>query len=412
MTDKTQQLRKHKRIATGLFIAMMLLYFLMVFLLKHQPQTWMNYVQAFSEAAMVGALADWFAVTALFRYPMGIKIPHTNLIENSKNSIGDNLGNFVTDNFLTSENIRPYIEKIDLALFASTWMDHPKNQQNLEREINHILRKIITNLDDTAVVNFLAVKAQEGIRAIPVQNVVSQGLIYAIENNEHNRLIDLILPEAKKYVEQNREEIYQKVTEKKPILGLIGGKAVTNQLISGILAFFDEIQKNQDHKIRLELTSRLLDLTQEINSSESWKEKFDDLLQQFITPEKITSYLADMLDSLKEELIAQLSDSNSTVSNYIHNNVKQLTEQLKNDENTKIKINSWVQHSLYKMILNNTNEVGNLIRKTVGNWDGKELSEKLELEVGKDLQFIRINGTLVGGLVGLLIYIITHWIIN
>ncbi|MBW3519634.1 DUF445 domain-containing protein [Flavobacterium sp. NKUCC04_CG] len=412
MTDKKKQLRKHKRIATGLFIAMMLIYFLMVFLLKHQPQTWMNYVQAFSEAAMVGALADWFAVTALFRYPMGIRIPHTNLIENSKNSIGDNLGNFVTDNFLTSENIRPYIEKIDLALFASTWMENPKNQQILEREINHILQKIITNLDDTTVVHFLTIKAHEGIRAIPIQNLVSQGLIYAIENNEHNRLIDLILPEAKNYVEQNREEIYHKVTEKKPILGLIGGKAVTNQLISGILAFFDEIEKNPDHKIRIELTSRLLDLTQEINSSESWKQKFDDILEQFITPEKISSYLSELVDTLKEELLDQLNDPNSPVSTYIHNNIKQLTSQLKNDENTKVKINTWVQHSLYKMILNNTQEVGNLIRKTVGNWDGKELSEKLELEVGKDLQFIRINGTLVGGLVGLIIYMITHWIIN
>lgn len=412
MTDKTKQLKKHKRIATGLFVAMMVIYFLMVFLLKYQPQTWMNYVQAFSEAAMVGALADWFAVTALFRYPMGLKIPHTNLIENSKNSIGDNLGSFVTDNFLTSENIRPYVEKIDLALFAANWLDHSKNQQLLEKEINKVLKNILTNLDQATVLDFLTVKAQQGIQAIPVQNLVSQGLIYAIENNEHNRLIDLILPEAKKYVEANRDEIYHKVTEKKPILGLIGGKAVTNQLISGIVSFFDEILYNQDHKIRIELTSRLLDLTQEINSSEIWKQKFDDILEQFITPEKINTYLSELVDTLKEELLDQLNDSNSPVSNYIHNNIKQLTNQLKSDESTRSKINTWVQHSVYKMILNNTQEVGNLIRNTVGNWDGKELSEKLELEVGKDLQFIRINGTLVGGLVGLIIYVVTHWIIS
>ncbi|MCP1995739.1 DUF445 domain-containing protein [Flavobacterium sp. HSC-61S13] len=412
MTDKKKQLRKHKRIATGLFIAMMLIYFLMVFLLKHQPQTWMNYVQAFSEAAMVGALADWFAVTALFRYPMGLKIPHTNLIENSKNSIGDNLGSFVTDNFLTSENIRPYVEKIDLALFAANWLDHSKNQDLLEKEINKILKNILINLDQATVLDFLTVKAQQGIQAIPVQNLVSQGLIYAIENNEHNRLIDLILPEAKKYVEANRDEIYHKVTEKKPILGLIGGKAVTNQLISGIVSFFDEILYNQDHKIRIELTSRLLDLTQEINSSEVWKHKFDDILEQFITPEKINTYLSELVDTLKEELLDQLSDSNSPVSKYIHNNIKQLANQLKSDESTRSKINTWVQHSVYKMILNNTQEVGNLIRNTVGNWDGKELSEKLELEVGKDLQFIRINGTLVGGLVGLIIYVVTHWIVS
>ncbi|WP_430613468.1 DUF445 domain-containing protein [Flavobacterium sp. JP2137] len=410
MADKIKQLRKHKRIATGLFIGMAILYLVMVFAIQSAPQNWMNYVKAFSEAAMVGALADWFAVTALFRYPMGIKIPHTNLIENSKNAIGDNLGSFVTDNFLTAENIRPYIEKIDLALFAASWLDQPKNQQNLELEINHILRKVLLNIEDAALLDFLATKAQEGIRDLPLQNWVSQGLIYAIDNDEHNRLIDLILPQAKKYVEQNREEIYQKVTDKKPILGLIGGKAVTNQLISGIVSFFDEILDNPQHKIRLELTSKLLELTAEINSSESWKHKFDELLEQFVTPEKIHSYLGDLLETLKKELLDQLNNPKSAVSLYIHSHIQQLSSQLKNDENTKPKINTWVQHSVYKMILNNTAEVGHLISKTVGNWDGRELSEKLELEVGKDLQFIRINGTLVGGLVGLIIYVVTHWI--
>ena len=117
--EKKQSLVKHKSIATGLFVLMALLYAAMVYLSKQSEAEWIGYVEAFSEAAMVGALADWFAVTALFRYPLGLKIPHTNLIERSKNSIGDNLGSFVTNNFLTSTNIRPYIEKLDVVKFVA-----------------------------------------------------------------------------------------------------------------------------------------------------------------------------------------------------------------------------------------------------------------------------------------------------
>jgi len=407
MTDKKKQLQKHKRIATGLFLLMAIVYIIMVYAIRHSPASWMGYVKAFSEAAMVGALADWFAVTALFRHPMGMPIPHTNLIVNSKNKIGDNLGDFVTDNFLTADNIRPYVEKVDLANMISTWLNKPSNQAILESEITSLTKRILTDLNDDSIINLMTAKAKEGIAAINIQGFVSKGLMYAIEKNEHNRLLDIILPKAQVYVEEHRQEIYDNVVEKKPILGLIGGKAVTNQLISGINTFLSDIERDPHHKIRKEITLRLEMLAVDIEASPVWKAKFDEIISQFITDKTIDTYMRDFWASTKESLLHQLEDKNSTLRSYISSSLSKIAIDLENNTENKSKINKWIQYTIYRVALKNTKEVGQLIRNTVESWDGQELSDKLELEVGKDLQYIRINGTLVGGLVGLLIYIIT-----
>lgn len=410
MSDKKAQLRKHKQIATGLFILMAVVYVIMVYSLKHAPAAWMGYVKAFSEAAMVGALADWFAVTALFRHPMGLNIPHTNLIVNSKNKIGDNLGDFVTDNFLTSNNIRPYVEKIDLASIISGWLAKDKNQLLLENEISSLAKRILLDLEDKTVVSFLAGKAKEGIASINVQSFVAQGLMYAVENGEHNRLINVVIPKAQIYVEEHREEIYAKIVEKKPILGLIGGKAVTNQLVSGVNTFLEDIAQDQNHKIRKEITLRLEMLAVDIEASEKWKAKFDEIIAQFITDDTIETYINDFWNSTKENILLQLDDNHSVLRKYIQKSIANIATDLEQNEELRAKINKWIQYAIYRLALKNTKEVGQLIRNTVDSWDGRELSDKLELEVGKDLQFIRINGTIVGGLVGLLIYIITSFI--
>ncbi len=410
MADKKAQLRLHKRIATGLFLAMAVVYLSMVYFLKHTPMSWMGYVKAFSEAAMVGALADWFAVTALFRHPMGIKIPHTNLIENKKNDIGDNLGNFVTDNFLTPTSIRPYINKLEVATFLSNWLKQPKSQQLIEREIGFLIQTILTDLDEKKVIDFLSQKAQQGLDQIQWQQLIAQGLQFAIDQNEPNRLITLVLPKIQVYVEEHRTEIYDQIIEKKPLLGLIGGKTVTNQLIKGLQAFLADIEQDEQHKVRQEISLQLHQLAQDIASSPTWKNKIRETIHQFITEDILNQYLTDFWNSSKQAILQQLEAVDSPLRAYIRQAIQSVAKSLEQDRELQQRLNQWTQVTLYRLALRNTQEVGTLIRTTVDQWDGRELSDKLELEVGKDLQFIRINGTLVGGLVGLLIYCITQFL--
>lgn len=407
-SSKELQLRKHKRIATGLFLLMAVVYGVMVYLQHQNPQNWMGYVEAFSEAAMVGALADWFAVTALFQYPLGLKIPHTNLIERKKNDLGENLGLFVKDNFLTPKNIRPYIEKLEVMSWASGWISKKNNQIILETEILNLIQKIINDLDDEEVTEFLTNKGTEVLKSIDFQKITAEGIHYLVEKNEHIRLLENLLPQMKEYITESQQLIRERINENRPFISFLAGKRISRELTDGVIIFIEEIENDENHFFRKKLTENLLNFSEEISESEDWKSKIDNLKNELILPEKLKPYATDAWNSIKLNLVENLKNEDSVLKNYLHKNIQKLAYNLENDENLTQRLNGWIRLFLYRMVLKNSNEVERLISNTVAGWEGKELSKKLELEVGKDLQFIRINGTLVGGLVGLIIYLVTQ----
>lgn len=409
LTPKEIQLRKHKLIATALFFLMALIYAAMVYLQHHNPQTWMGYVEAFSEAGMVGALADWFAVTALFRHPLGLPIPHTNLIERKKNDLGDNLGMFVKDNFLNPQTIRPYIVQLDVVSFASKWLIKTENQTILEEEFIRFIEKILTDLKEDQVVNFISLKAADIIKTINYRAIASEGIVYLIERNEHNRLLDSILPQLKIYVHESQEMIRERISDNKPFIAFLAGKRISKELTDGLIAFIEEIQQDENHFLRHKIHDSLVELAQEMENSPQWEEKFNEIKNGLIVPEKIQPYASDAWKSIQQKLKDNLSNSESLLRQYLRKNISKIAHDLENDQTLQTKINGWIRHFIYRLILRNRNEFQNVISNTVANWEGKELSNKLELEVGKDLQFIRINGTLVGGLVGLIIFTITQF---
>lgn len=409
MKDETKeiQLKKHKRIATSLFFLMAFVYGFMVFLQLDAPRAWMGFVESFSEAAMVGALADWFAVTALFRHPLGLKIPHTNLIERKKNDLGQNLGKFVNDNFINPKNIRPYIERLDFAKIISNWLSRSNNQIVLEEEILNLLKKIISELEDDEVENFLSQKGIELLKSIDYPKITSSGLHYLIDNDEHIQLLENILPQLKEYVDESQDLIKEKISENRPFIAFLAGKKISRELTDGMISFIEEVELDKNHFVRIKLTENLTRLSDELLTSPSWHEKFNQLKDELITQENLESYSHDAWQTIKQTLVQNLEDSDSLLKNYLQKNVQKLAYSLETDEEMSSRINQWTQHFVYRMILKNRTEVEQLISRTVESWEGKELSDKLELEVGKDLQFIRINGTLVGGLVGLIIHTLT-----
>ncbi|WP_271393489.1 DUF445 domain-containing protein [Aequorivita sinensis] len=405
---KKNQLQKHKRLATGLFFFMAIVYGLMVYLQHQGSEAWMGYVEAFSEAGMVGALADWFAVTAIFKHPLGIPIPHTNLIERKKDDLGQNLGKFVKDNFLNPENIRPYIEKLNVVKWISEWLNKPANQKILEKEIINLTKKIISDLQDKEVEQFLANKGTEILREIDFQKISSSGIKYFIDKNEHITLLEILLPEIKEYINESQEMILHRLSENRPFIAFLAGRKISNEVVEGLIKFIDEIESDKEHFVRKKLTKNLQGFSEDILVSEQWKEKFEKLKQEVLTEQNLRSYTDDAWQSIKGLLLQNLENPNSQLQGYLQSNIQKLSHSLSDDQDISNRINSWVRHFLYRMTLKNRDEVEALISSTVAGWKGKELSEKLELEVGKDLQFIRINGTLVGGFVGLLIYTLTH----
>lgn len=413
MTDseKKIQLRNYKMLATGLFILMAITFVIMTYVQKTNPSHWVGYIRAFSEAAMVGALADWFAVTALFHHPMGIKIPHTNLIERSKEKIGDNLGNFVVDNFLAPENIRPYILKLKISGFVGEWIGKEKNQNLFLNEASNMALDILLKLDDKEVVDFVSRKLQEMTGNIKVNKFLGNGLEYLIEKNDHQQLMTNLSGQIKNYILENQQMVEERV-EKESYFFVPKSvdRRISEKIVSGLSHYFEEIEQDANHPLRKEITSKLLVFADEIKTEVKWENEFKTIKNEFLNADKLNEYAADIWFSIKETLKTELMEENSALKKYIFKNLNELSTNLQNDESLQKKIDHWIRVTAYKYILKNTKEAGNLISSTVGNWEGKELSRKLELEVGKDLQFIRINGTIVGGLVGLIIYSIAQFL--
>lgn len=411
MEDKARQLKKHKTMATGLFVLMVVIYCLSVYGMKHYPFTWIGYVKAFSEAAMVGALADWFAVTALFHHPLGIPIPHTNLIEKSKKSIGDNLGNFVVSNFLTSQNLRPYIQKLSVSKYLSAWLSSARNQSLIVTETSKLLKSIILKLDDKQVAGFIAKKGAELLASIPFHNLVANGLQYFLNQQEHEKIITLLAAKIKEYISQNQEMVEGKVkAESYFFIPKFVDNKLAEKITHGLIRYFEEIEQDKQHKVRKDIELQLSQFISDLKTLPKWEASLKQLSAGLLAGNQVQQYAEDIWGSLKRTLDHELSSTDSALQTYFTTMVNDFTKSLENDAVMRERIDAWVRSTAYKYILRNTKAVGSLISNTVGNWKGRELSQKLELEVGKDLQFIRVNGTLVGGLVGLLIYIVTQWL--
>ena len=409
---KRKQLRKYKAFATGLFVLMTVIFIITTILQKNDDSHWIGYIRAFSEAAMVGALADWFAVTALFNYPLGLKIPHTNLIENSKERIGDNLGNFVVSNFLSPQNIRPYIQKLKVSHFVGDWLSKERNQDKLVNEVSNIVLDILNKLDDSAVVNFIGKKAKEMSDDLKINQIVGNGIEYVLNKNDHQRLITNLSKQIKDYVLNNQEMVTERVKKESYFLvPKFVDDAIAEKITSGLSKYFDEVENDENHSLRNEITKKLYSFSQEVQTEQKWEDEFRGIKNDFLKEEKLHQYSKDIWNSIKKSLSKELEEEQSALKNYLKKNLSELSQNLQTDEKFQHKIDHWVRVTAYKYILKNTHQFGDLISSTVGNWQGKELSEKLELEVGKDLQFIRVNGTLVGGLVGLIIYTVAEFFI-
>ena len=409
---KRKQLRKYKAFATGLFVLMTVIFIITTILQKNDDSHWIGYIRAFSEAAMVGALADWFAVTALFNYPLGLKIPHTNLIENSKERIGDNLGNFVVSNFLSPENIRPYIQKLKVSHFVGDWLSKERNQDKLVNEVSNIVLDILNKLDDSAVVNFIGKKAKEMSDDLKINQIVGNGIEYVLNKNDHQRLITNLSKQIKDYVLNNQEMVKERVKKESYFLvPKFVDDAIAEKITTGLSKYFDEVENDENHSLRNEITKKLYSFSKEVQTEQKWEDEFRGIKNDFLKEEKLHQYSKDIWNSIKKSLSKELEEEQSALKTYVKKNLSELSQNLQTDEKFQHKIDHWVRVTAYKYILKNTHQFGDLISSTVGNWQGKELSEKLELEVGKDLQFIRVNGTLVGGLVGLIIYTVANFFI-
>jgi uncharacterized membrane-anchored protein YjiN (DUF445 family) len=363
-------------------------------------------LQAFSEAAMVGGIADWFAVVALFRHPMGIPIWHTAIIPTKKNEIGENLGSFVSEEFLNREKLEIKIEEFNFATKASDWLSQGENANKIANlVVVNIIPGVLKTIKDEDVKRLIQVQFKEKLEGINFGDWVALALEPLQKGNVKDQMLTNLMEVMSTELANNKDLIRKKVKESTPFLSFgLADKSISEGIFNGLAEFLDEA-KNPDSAVRIKIDEYVYNFLDQVKNSEEMRVKINNLILGFAGKKEVQDYVNGIWDEIKLSITNDLEKGNqSSIKNSISNLIQGFGTGIKDDPIMIDKINNFIKIDLLSVLLNNKKVIGDLISSTVKSWDGKEVSEKLELEIGKDLQYIRINGTLVGGMIGLVIY--------
>lgn len=397
--SKVKALRKMKRNALALLGVAVLLFIIAIYFK-------IPMLQAFSEAAMVGGIADWFAVVALFRHPLGIPIWHTAIIPTKKNEIGENLGNFVSEEFLNREKLEIKLEEFNFATKASDWLSQEENANKIASlVVVNIIPGILKTIKDEDVKRFIQVQFAEKLQSINFGNWVALALEPLQKGNVKDQLLTNLLEVMSGELSNNKDLIRKKVKESTPFLSFgLADKSISEGIFNGLQEFLDEA-KNPESDIRVKIDEYVYNFLDKVKNSEEMRVKINNMILDFAGKKEVQDYINGIWDEIKLSITNDLGKGDeSSIKNNISGLIQSFGNGLKEDAVMIDKINNFIKNDLLSVLLNNKKVIGDLISSTVKSWDGKEVSEKLELEIGKDLQYIRINGTLVGGLIGIVIY--------
>ena len=407
-------LQRMRRIATGALVGMALI-FVLAKTLQTQAAGW-GYLAAFAEAAMVGALADWFAVVALFRHPMGIPIPHTAIIPTNKDRIGRTLANFVVTNFLTGESIRQRLEKTDLTAKAAEWLW--TNAKDVSDRIVAAAPALGRALRDEDVQRLLHGTLLAKLRAIEVAPLAGKVLKTVIAGEILDEVIGASVGLAEDLVRTNRALIEAQVRKRIPLPDLLGlsivkdrlGQAIAEKVSVGILEDLRDMRRNDHHPFRLQLRAKALELAEALQQSEAYREKGERIKEEILQHPAVRAHLSGLVRDLVRDFEADLAAPDSRIRAQVERAVIGAAHLLMEDIALRAKLNGWLREVLADAAGRHGEEVNQFIQDRVRKWDAVQLTQKLEEAVGRDLQYVRLNGTIVGGLVGLLIYTISKWV--
>jgi uncharacterized membrane-anchored protein YjiN (DUF445 family) len=405
--ERQRSLDRMKRRATGLLVAMGMIFVVATVLEAQHP--WLGYIRATAEASMVGGIADWFAITALFRHPLNIPIPHTAIIPSRKDRIGRSLGNFVQNNFLSPEVLAAKLRAAEISGRAAEWLSQPENARKAAQSVGSILRSAGNVVRDEDVHALLDRTVVEPLRQVPIAPVLAKGLSLLTVDDRHQQLLDRVIQGLLRLVAENEALIREKIGEESPwwVPKLVDDR-IHQKVLGGIERTLYEVGDDPDHQLRRQFDDLLAEWIAQLQSSPEVIARAEAIKQQVLDPETSGRLAVSLWQELKEILGRQPSLGDDSAPGSVARGLAALGAAALHDDALLEKIDGWVIGAVLRVVEQHRHEAGQLIAQTVSSWDPEETSHRIELLVGRDLQFIRINGTLVGGLVGLLIYTVTH----
>lgn len=406
---KQRQLDRMKLWATGLLV-----FATVVFIVAKAYEDlapWVGFIRATAEAAMIGAIADWFAVTALFRYPLGIPIPHTAIVPNRKDQIGRSLGRFVENNFLQPAVLASRIRSADVAGRLCAWLGERENAERIAGAVATGVAGAVQVLRDEDVEALIERSLAKRVRETEAAPLVGNVLSMVATSDLRQEVLDGVVRLVANLFEENRAEIRDRIDQELPwwVPAPIDDK-IYRKVTEAIERTLADLQVHPDHPLRLRFDDLITRFVEDLKTSPDVIARGEAIKEEMLGHPSVRNFSKRLWEELRESLVAHGSGEGESLRKPLVQGIQRFAHALEGDPALREKINGWAERGLVHVAESSRHEVAQVISQTVGQWDPVETSRKIELQVGKDLQFIRINGTVVGGLAGLVIHTVSLWL--
>jgi uncharacterized membrane-anchored protein YjiN (DUF445 family) len=396
-----------KVVATGLLVAMAGVFALSRAFEPHYP--WLGYVKAFAEAAMVGGLADWFAVTALFRHPLGLPIPHTAIIPRNKDRIGEALATFLKENFLIPAVVARRMQRLDVAAAAGRFLQTPAGQgTRIRAGASRLIADVFESLDDERLGGIVKGAISSRLRTTEVSPLLGHALASAINEDRHVPMLEAAIRWMARALDANEQLIREMVHKKANwALKLAGLDAkLADAIIDGLRKLTAEMSTDPAHPVRVKVEEALVQLANDLQTRPETQARVEAIKEQLLDNRSVALWLDTLWQRGREAIVRAARNPDAVLAGKLGEILKSMGGTLEKDARIRAAINQFVRRAVVGMAASYGGSIVKLVSETVRGWDARTVTARLEAAVGRDLQYIRINGTLVGGLVGLILHVI------
>ena len=398
--QRRRGLRRMRTLAVALLV-----FAAVVYLLTVHHGGWVGFVNAGAEASMVGAFADWFAVTALFKHPLGLPVPHTALIPRRKEELGRSLEEFVGENFLHESIVRERLEAAQLSRRLGAWVGVDANAHRVVDEAATVLHLGLSRVRDEDMVSLIEEALLPRFVAEPVSPVAGSLLEEIVRDGAHHGLVDLVLEEAHRWLTQNEQTFVEVVGERAPWWSPSAlNDRVTHRLHFEAVSWVEDIGRDPNHHVRVALDDALAQLADDLLHDAATQERMERLKDRVLSHPQLVVTATSLWNAFRRALMESLEDTDGPLRRRAVAELTAFSARLGRDDDLRARLDGYAADLVVFIVTRYGDELTAVITHTVNRWDGKEAARKIELHVGRDLQFIRINGTIVGGLVGVLIH--------
>jgi uncharacterized membrane-anchored protein YjiN (DUF445 family) len=398
------RLRAMQRLALALLLAVAVV--LLVTRVYEPLHPGVGYLRAFCEAALVGGLADWFAVTALFRRPLGLPIPHTAIIPEKKDRLGDALGEFVERNFLSADVVAAKLTDIDFSGVLAGWLADRARSGALAGELATLLPRLLDALGEEPMRQFIRENFASALRRIEMAPLAAELLDTLTARDRHQELVDELLMQAERFLREAEPEIRVRVRAKTAWLWQKLGidEKIADRLIEAAEEALAEVGRDPSHAWRQRFTQLVREYIDALRHSDDYRQRAERFKEAVLAHPGLSHYLGAVWDEVRARVREDSARGDSRIRANLEATLAGLGDALRCDPAVRDALNGWMCTVLTELVRTRRNEVATLISDTVRRWDARTVSDKIERAIGRDLQYIRINGTLIGGLVGVLLH--------